>query len=118
LTDATWERIAPLLPPDPPRGGRWVDHRTVLNGILWKLATGASWRDLPERFGNWKTVYERYRRWAGDGTFDRLLAHVQVHDDALAKIDWTVSVDSTIVRAHQHAAGARKGGAANKSTKR
>jgi transposase len=118
LTDAAWERIEPLLPGQPVQGRRWVDHRVVLNGILWKLATGAPWRDLPERFGNWKTVYERYRRWAADGTFDRLLTHVRVHDDALGRIDGTVSVDSTIVRAHQHAAGARKGGGPGMSTKR
>ncbi|WP_425544525.1 IS5 family transposase, partial [Actinomadura kijaniata] len=110
LTDAAWVRIEPLLPGQPRRGGRWADHRTVINGILWKLATGAPWRDLPERYGNWKTVYERYRRWAADGTFDRLLTHIQVHDDAVGRIDWRVSVDSTIVRAHQHAAGARKRG--------
>nr|WP_206700216.1 IS5 family transposase [Actinomadura sp. RB99] len=111
MTDAAWRRIEPLLPAQPARGGRWVDHRTVLNGILWKLATGVPWRDLPERYGNWKTVYERYRRWAADGTFDAILTHVQVHDDSVGRIDWTVSVDSTIVRAHQHAAGARKKGA-------
>ncbi|NDU71756.1 IS5 family transposase [Actinomadura sp. DSM 109109] len=110
LTDAAWRRIEPLLPAQPVRGGRWADHRTVLNGILWKLATGAPWRDLPERYGNWKTVYERYRRWAADGTFDAILTHVQLHDDSVGRIDWTVSVDSTIVRAHQHAAGARKKG--------
>lgn len=110
LTDAAWRRIEPLLPAQPVRGGRWADHRTVVNGILWKLATGAPWRDLPERYGNWKTVYERYRRWAADGTFDAILTHVQVHDDSVGRIDWTVSVDSTIVRAHQHAAGARKKG--------
>ncbi|WP_312879816.1 IS5 family transposase [Actinomadura luteofluorescens] len=110
LTDAAWRRIEPLLPAQPARGGRWADHRTVLNGILWKLATGAPWRDLPERYGNWKTVYERYRRWAADGTFDAILTHVQVHDDSVGRIDWTVSFDSTIVRAHQHAAGARKKG--------
>ncbi|MEU8310794.1 IS5 family transposase [Actinomadura sp. NPDC048955] len=110
LTDAAWRRIEPLLPAQPARGGRWADHRTVLNGVLWKLATGAPWRDLPERYGNWKTVYERYRRWAADGTFDRILTRVQVHDDSVGLIDWTVSVDSTIVRAHQHAAGARKKG--------
>lgn len=63
----------------------------MLNGILWKLATGAPWRDLPERYGNWKTVYERYRRWAADGTFDAILTHVQVHDDSLGRIDWTVT---------------------------
>ncbi|MUN42857.1 IS5 family transposase, partial [Actinomadura sp. NEAU-AAG5] len=110
LTDAAWARIEPLLPVQPRRGGRWLDHRTVLNGILWKLATGAPWRDLPERYGNWKTVYERYRRWAADGTFDAVLSHAQVHDDSVGGIDWTVSVDSTIVRAHQHAAGAAKKG--------
>ncbi|WP_312875028.1 IS5 family transposase, partial [Actinomadura litoris] len=110
LTDAAWARIEPLLPVQPRRGGRWLDHRTVLNGILWKLATGAPWRDLPERYGNWKTVYERYRRWAADGTFDAVLSHAQVHDDSVGGIDWTVSVDSTIVRAHQHAAGGRKKG--------
>ncbi|WP_157429595.1 IS5 family transposase, partial [Actinomadura oligospora] len=86
LTDAAWVRIEPLLPGHPRQGGRWVDHRTVLNGILWKLATGAPWRDLPERYGNWKTVYERYRRWAADGTFDSLLEHVQVHDDSVGRI--------------------------------
>ncbi len=110
LTDAAWVRIEPFLPGQVRRGGRWLDHRTVLNGILWKLATGAPWRDLPERYGNWKTVYERYRRWAADGTFDQVLTCVQVHDDAIGRIDWTVSIDSTIVRAHQHAAGARKKG--------
>ncbi|SNR57891.1 Transposase [Actinomadura mexicana] len=110
LTDAAWRRIEPLLPAQPVRSGRWADHRTVLNGILWKLDTGAPWRDLPERYGNWKTVYERYRRWAADGTFDRILTHVQVHDDSVGRIDWTVSFDSTIVRAHQHAAGAREKG--------
>lgn len=110
LTDVAWQRIEPLLPAQPARGGRWLDHRTVLNGMLWKLATGAPWRDLPERYGNWKTVYERYRRWAADGTFDRILAHLQVHDDAVGRLDWTVSIDSTIVRAHQHATGARKKG--------
>jgi transposase len=68
--------IEPLLAP--PRMGRPVrDRRQVLNGILWKLSTGAAWRDLPERYGPWKTVYERFRRWSADGTWDRLLAHVQ-----------------------------------------
>jgi transposase len=87
-------------------GGRWLDHRTVLNGMLWKLATGAPWRDLPERYGNWKTLYERYRRWH----VRKILTHLQVHDDAVGRLDWTVSIDSTIVWAHQHAAGARQKG--------
>ncbi|GHI12455.1 transposase [Streptomyces virginiae] len=110
LTDQAWAVIEPLLAPS--RMGRPVrDRRQVLNGILWKLSTGAAWRDLPERYGPWKTVYERFRRWSADGTWDRLLAHVQQHSDAIGEVDWSiVCVDSTIVRAHQHAAGARKGG--------
>lgn len=64
------------------------------------------WRDLPERFGPWKTVYERHRLWSGDGTWERLLQQVQAEADAAGEIDWDISVDSTIVRAHQHAAGA------------
>ncbi|WP_234307499.1 MULTISPECIES: IS5 family transposase [unclassified Streptomyces] len=110
LTDESWAVIGPLLAP--PRMGRPVrDRRQVVNGILWKLSTGTAWRDLPERYGPWKTVYERFRRWSADGTWDRLLAHVQQHCDAAGAVDWTVvCVDSTTVRAHQHAAGARKGG--------
>ena len=65
------------------------------------------WRDLPERFGPWKTVYERHRLWSADGTWDRLLARVQADADAAGGIDWDASVDSSVVRAHQHAAGAR-----------
>ncbi|WP_260584345.1 IS5 family transposase [Streptomyces murinus] len=110
LTDESWAVIGPLLAPS--RMGRPVrDRRQVVNGILWKLSTGAAWRDLPERYGPWKTVYERFRRWSADGTWERLLAHVQQHCDAVGAVDWTiVCVDSTTVRAHQHAAGARKGG--------
>ena len=111
LTDAAWARIEPLLPESGRRGGRWRDHRQVVNGILWKLRTGAPWRDLPERYGPWKTCHERLRRWTADGTWDRLLTQVQVKDDAVGRVEWTVSVDSTVVRAHSHAAGARKKGA-------
>lgn len=68
---------------------------------------GVQWRDLPERFGPWKTVYERHRLWSADGTWERLLQQAQAAADAAGEIDWDVAVDSTIVRAHQHAAGAR-----------
>jgi transposase len=81
-----------------------------VNGVLWRLRTGAPWRDLPERYGPWQTVYERFARWETDGTWARLLQYVQVKDDAVGAVQWTVSVDSTINRAHQHAAGARKRG--------
>ncbi len=108
LTDEAWERIAPLLPAHPRRGQRWRDHRTVVNGILWRLATGAPWRDLPERYGPWQTVYDRFVRWRRDGTWDRLLADAQTKSDAVGEVVWEVSIDSTSIRAHQHAAGARK----------
>lgn len=82
----------------------------VLNGIVWKFRTGTAWRDVPERYGPWATLHTRFRRWAADGTFERMLKAAQAQADATGDIDWLVSVDSTIVRAHQHAAGARKGG--------
>ena len=75
---------------------------------MWKLRTGAPWRDLPERYGPWQTRYDRFIRWRRDGTWDRLLAHAQTKSDAVGELEWVVSVDSSRVRAHQHAAGARK----------
>ncbi|MFD4764351.1 IS5 family transposase [Streptomyces sp. NPDC058439] len=107
LTDAEWERLRPFLPVSNRRCGRWRDHRQVIDGILHRVRTGVQWRDLPERFGPWKTVYERHRLWSADGTWERLLQQVQAEADAAGEIDWDISVDSTIVRAHQHAAGAR-----------
>ncbi|CUM35591.1 Mobile element protein [Streptomyces venezuelae] len=79
----------------------------MIDGILHRVRTGVQWRDLPERFGPWKTVYERHRLWSADGTWEHLLQQVQAEADAAGEIDWDISVDSTIVRAHQHAAGAR-----------
>ncbi|GGW86665.1 hypothetical protein GCM10010350_83810 [Streptomyces galilaeus] len=80
----------------------------MINGVLYRVRTGVQWRDLPERFGPWETVYKRHRRWSADGTWAMLLSKVQSAEDAAGRIDWEVSVDSTAVRAHQHAAGARK----------
>ncbi|MFE4293793.1 MULTISPECIES: IS5 family transposase [unclassified Streptomyces] len=110
LADESWAVVEPLLPRS--RMGRPVrDRRQVMNRILWKLSTGAAWRDLPERYGPWKTVYERFRRWSADGTWDKLLAQVRQHSVAVGDVDWTlVCVDSTTVRAHQHAVGSRKKG--------
>lgn len=72
FTDAEWEPLKPLLPADPPRGGRWRDPRTTISGVLFRERTGITWRDLPTRFGPWKTVYQRKRRWALDGTWARI----------------------------------------------
>ncbi|MFI8243395.1 IS5 family transposase [Streptomyces sp. NPDC085866] len=108
LSDAEWERLRPFLPVSNRRCGRWRDHRQVIDGILHRVRTGVQWRDLPERFGPWKTVYERHRLWSGDGTWERLLQQVQAEADAGGEIDWDISVDSSIIRAHQHAAGARR----------
>ncbi len=110
LTDTAWEQIKPLLPDNGKRGQQWRDHRQIINGILWKLRTGAPWRDLPDRYGSWRTVYARFVRWRQDGTWDRLLARVQTKSDAVGEIEWEVSIDSSVVRAHQHAAGAPKKG--------
>lgn len=118
LTDTAWATIAPLLPDNGGRGQQWRDHRQVINGILWKLRTGAPWRDLPDRYGPWRTVYARFVRWQRNGTWDRLLAHVQTKSDAVGEVVWEVRVDSSVIRAHQHAAGAPKRGATRHRSKR
>lgn len=108
LTDDGWERIAPLLPLQK-RGGKWAEHRTVLNGMFWVLNSGAPWRDMPERYGEWETVYGRYRRWTREGLFDRILHSLHVTLDDQGRIDWSVfDVDGTNIRAHRSAAGASK----------
>jgi transposase len=95
LTDAEWERLRPFLPVSNRRCGRWRDHRQVIDGILHRVRTGVQWRDLPERFGPWKTVYERHRLWSADGTWERLLQQVQAEADAAGEIDWDIAVDSS-----------------------
>ncbi len=107
LTDAMWARLEPLLPDRTPRrGGQWIDHREVVEAIIWRFRTGSPWRDLPAGFPAWQTVWWRFDRWAKDGTLDRILAELQGQVHAEGAVDWVVSVDSTIARAHQHAAGA------------
>jgi transposase len=116
LSDAQWARLAPHLPPQRPRTGRPShDHRRVTDGILFRLKTGVPWRDLPERYGPWQTVYSRFRRWQRAGVWQRVLAALQAEADAEGRLDWDLHfVDGSVVRAHQHAAGA-KGGATRRS---
>jgi transposase len=111
LTHAQWQRLRPLLPDQkPPVGRPSVDHRTVVNGILWILRTGAPWRDLPERYGKWETVSGRFYRWQKDGLWQRILLTLQTQAHAKGQINWEMHhVDGSVIRAHQHAAGAKKG---------
>ena len=84
-----------------------MDHRQVLEAVVWRTRTGTPWRDLPDCCGNWKTVYNRHRRWAIEGVWAEILAELRRGCDGQEGVDWTVAVDGTVVRAHQHAAGAR-----------
>ena len=103
LTDAQWELISPLMPSsDGKQGKPFRDHRQVVEGIIYRYRTGIAWRDLPAEFGPWQTVWKRHRRYAVDGTWDRVLMQILAEADAAGDIDWDVSVDATINRAHQH----------------
>jgi transposase len=104
IADDQWQRIRDLLPGragQPGKAGK--DNRLFVNAVLWILKTGAPWRDLPERFGKWYVVYKRFNRWSIKNRWEAIFQHLQDPD-----LDW-VMLDSTIVRAHQHAAG-KKGG--------
>jgi transposase len=115
LTDTQWERLQPLLPPQRrgtgTTGGRPSnDHRPIINGILWILRTGAPWDDLPGRYGTRSTVSSRYYRWKRQGIWDRIYDTLKAQADAVGALDWDLHhVDATVIRAHQHAAGAKKG---------
>lgn len=107
LTDEQWALLEPHLPRPVTgaAGRRWADHRRVINGVLWRTRAGCTWRDVPADYGPWKTIYNRHRRWSADGTWEALLGELQRGSDS--DVDsWDVGVDSTVVRAHQDAAGA------------
>ena len=105
MTDAEWERVAPLLPGKPGDPGRTAaDNRLFVDAALWVLRTGASWRDLPARFGSSDTARKRFSRWCAKGVWGRVLAAVGPEPDLEA-----VLLDSTVVRAHPHAAGGKGG---------
>ncbi len=110
LTDEQWEQLEPLLPPQKAKTGRTnLEHRMVINGIIWILRTGAPWRDLPERYGKWQTVASRFYRRQKSGVWDRVFAQLQQMKDASGQLDWEGhDVDGSVIRAHQHAAGAKK----------
>jgi len=110
LTNKQWEQLEPVLPPQKPHTGRpALDHRQVMNGVLWVLRTGAPWRDMPERYGKWTTVYSRFQRWRKQGVWDRILSELQTMKSRDKQIDWEIHmIDGSVVRAHQHAAGAKK----------
>ena len=110
ISDELWEVIEPVLPSDVGRRGkRWADHRRVLEGIVWRFRVGAPWRDLPRDFGPWQTVWKRHYRWSTDGTYAKMFLAVQEafgpSSDASDPFLHVMSVDSTSIRAHQHAAG-------------
>lgn len=111
LSDAQWAVLEPLLPKGkkPGRPPKW-SKRQLINGIRWRVRAGCPWRDVPDRYGPWQSIYGLFRRWQRDGTWQAILAALQALADAAGRIVWDVSVDSTIARAHQYAAGARKGG--------
>jgi transposase len=107
LTDAEWDVIRPWLPPLKTRGRPYKDHRTIINGMLWILHTGAPWRDLPERYGPWQTVYSRFLRWSRGGIWDRILSSLHRELDASGQIDWELfCIDGSSIRAHKAASGA------------
>jgi transposase len=107
LSGAMWERLAPLLPPQKPRTGRpSLDHRRFLEAVLWLARTGAPWRDLPPELMNWRTAWRRLQRWTAAGIWERII-------DALRAMapdaGWEAHIlDSSVIRAHAHAAGARR----------
>lgn len=109
LTEKQWRALAPHLPTNPERGHAYSDHRKVINGIVWRLKTGAPWRDVPERYGPWQTCWDRFTRWERDGTWQRILQALQAHANTVGDIDWDgAALDSSHIKAHRSATGARR----------
>jgi len=110
LTDEHWKRIEPLLPAQKPRTGRPNgEHRQIVNGIIWELKSGAPWRELPARYGKVGRVSSRFYRWVQGGVWQRVLDALRSQADETSALDWALHMlDGSVVRAHQHAAGAKK----------
>lgn len=112
LSDVQWSILEPHLPTNSPKGGRpWNDHRQTINGILWKLNTGAQWRDIPERYGKYQSLYDRYTYWRKTGLWDHLMQMLlgELRKRGLLDTE-TFNIDATYIRASRSAAGARKKG--------
>ena len=118
LSDSDWEIVADLFAEHRRIGRPRVDDRLMLNGVLWVLCSGAAWRDMPERFGPWSTVYQRFRDWRNQGTFNKMLKRLHVKLNAQGLIDLnTWCIDSTAVKATRASSGAgKKGGRKNQRT--
>jgi len=110
LQDWQWQLICDLFPDnDRKRGGRWKEHRMILNGMFHVLHSGCAWRDLPQRYGPWQTVYDRFARYRREGLFDLMLKRLRTRLDRLGRIDWSCwCFDGSNVRAARCAAGAKK----------
>jgi len=111
LSDQQWQQIEDLLPKNGKRGGQWKDHRLMIDAILWVLADGGRWRNLPEEFGPYQSAFDRFAKWCKQGLWERILRRLQARKMSDGEIDWELfAIDGTVVRAHQSAAGAQKKG--------
>lgn len=112
LSEDEWNRISALIPEKQrgTKGRPTTDNRTAFNGVIWLARSGAPWRDLPERYGSWETVYTKFRKWLDDGVIDNIFRILSLEADPSELI-----MDSTIIRAHQASAGAKKGAKRHKS---
>ena len=119
LTDAQWARVEPLLPTNGRRGGQWKGHRPLVNGMVWRLKTGAGWRDVPRAFGPWQTVYDRFNRWSADGTLASIAECLLIDLDNAGGVDWDLwCIDGSVIRASRAAGGARRDAAGKKAASR
>ena len=104
ISDEMWAVIGPMFPAVKSTGRPPVDRRMVVQATAWRYRTGAPWRDVPERFGNWNTIYKNFARWAEQGVWAQVLERVQSAAQERGELDWVASIDFTIVRVHQHGA--------------
>jgi transposase len=120
ITDEAWSLVADLFIERRTRGRPRIDDRRMLDGVLWILRSGAAWRDMPEEFGPWSTVYQRFRDWRNRGTFDQMLKRLHLRLNERGLIDLrTWMIDSTAVRATRASSGAgKKGGLTSLQTMR